>query len=91
MIKKALGIHKMCHSTDVFAALKIKDTSQLLKYNKCSLFIRLIKNSYTLELMNNVISSLPKPKKRLLTTTSFFEELFKILKVEYDSMKKSYI
>ncbi len=83
--------HKLCHSTELFAALKIKDTDLLLDYNKCSLFTRLIENAYTLQLMNNIIPSLPKPRKRLLTTTSYFEELFKIISIEYDERKNKYI
>ena len=83
--------HKLCHSTELFAALKIKDTDLLLDYNKCSLFTRLIENAYTVQLMNNIIPSLPKPRKRLLTTTSYFEELFKIISIEYDESKNKYI
>jgi len=41
--------------------------------------------------MNNIIPSLPKPRKRLLTTTSYFEELFKIISTEYDESKNKYI
>jgi hypothetical protein len=90
MIKEILGIHKMCHSTDLFVALKIKDTKMLLKYNKCTLFNRLTKHKYICCLMESVIDSLPPPKKRILTTTSYFEELFKIIEIEYDYSAKKY-
>jgi len=90
MIKEIIGINKRCHHSKLTRALNLKDIGDLLNYNKCSFFLRMIKHKYTIELMKNVIVSLPPPKGRFQLTTSFFEEIFKLIKIDY-VLNKGYV
>jgi hypothetical protein len=52
--------------------------------------LRMIKHKYTVELMKNVIVSLPPPKGRFQLTTSFFKEISKLIKIDY-VLNKGYV
>jgi hypothetical protein len=89
-VKQAIGIYKYCHHSEIFSALKIDDLGDRLDISKLSFFIRLLNNTYTNEIVTNVISALPKPRLRYDRKSSVTEEVLNIIGLPYDETIEGY-
>ena len=83
MMKLALGVRKHCHNTEIMYGLKIDRMEDRLKILKLNFFQRLLDNSYTNEIIRNVVSSLPPPRLRYDRRQCVTEEVVKIVGIEY--------
>ena len=90
MIKEMLGIHKLCHNTDLMPALMLRDTKSTIEYYKLKFMLRLLNHPYTSKLVPSIIKSLPEPRIYLTNNSSFLENIFKQIGIEYDYVNKHY-
>jgi hypothetical protein len=77
--KKANNLSKYCKNTELLNSMGIECTRITIMSYKCKLFIRLMKNSYTMGLIEQVMQDIGKAPSYYTARSSFLQCIAKIL------------
>ena len=79
LVKKSLNIRQRCHTTDLLAAVDIKDPLEVIIIRKLKLFSRLLDNPTTLAIIEEENKEFEHGKP--FSKQSFTEQIYDILKI----------
>jgi hypothetical protein len=71
--------------------LVLKSCYDKINTIKLSFFIRLLSNSYTKNLVCNLLHTMPKPSPNITANTSLIEVISKLVNLTYDQNRQKYI
>ena len=79
LVKKSLNIRQRCHTTDLLAAVDIKDPLEVIIIRKLKLFSRLLDNPTTLAIIEEENKEFEHGKP--FSKQSFTEQIYDILQI----------
>jgi hypothetical protein len=90
MLKKANGFSKYCKNSDLLNSMGIECSGTTIMIYKCKFFVRLTKNCYTRELIEQLLQDIGKAPSYYTSRSSLLHCIAKILHLEYDEVNKKY-